>query len=196
MAIPGTITSQHTRRPKTLKGVWLVLAIALLTTGLVLPQPSSTSPEYQVKAVFLFNFTQFVEWPENAFEDEQAPLVIGVLGDDPFGSYLDETVQGEKVNGHPLIVRRFYNAEDAKACHILFINGAAKEKVKQALIDLKGRSVLTVGDVTDFSRQGGVVRFFNENNKIRIRINLEAAKAANLTISSKLLRLADVVDSK
>ena len=164
MAIPGTITSQNTRRPKTLKGVWLVLAIALLTTGLVLPQPSSTSPEYQVKAVFLFNFTQFVEWPENAFEDEQSPLIIGVLGDDPFGSYLDETVQGEKV--------------------------------KQALIDLKGRSVLTVGDVADFARQGGVVRFFNENNKIRIRINLEAAKAANLTISSKLLRLADVVGSK
>jgi hypothetical protein len=78
----------------------------------------------------------------------------------------------------------------------LFINGAAKENVKQALIDLKGRSVLTVGDVTDFSRQGGVVRFFNENNKIRIRINLEAAKAANLTISSKLLRLADVVGLK
>ncbi len=196
MAISGTITSHNKRRAKTLKGVWLVLAIALLTSGLGLPQPSSTSPEYQVKAVFLFNFTQFVEWPANAFPAQQSPLVIGVLGDDPFGPYLDETVQGEKVNGHPLIVRRFNDVEDAKSCHILFISGAGKEKLKQALTDLKGRSILTVSDITDFARQGGMVRFFSENNKIRIRINLEATKSANLTISSKLLRLADVVGSK
>jgi hypothetical protein len=196
MAILGTITYQNKNRAKALKGVWLVLAIALLTTGVGLPQPSTTSPEYQVKAVFLFNFTQFVEWPANAFPEEQTPLVIGVLGDDPFGSYLDETVQGEKVNGHPLIVRRFYDAADINTCHILFITGAAKEKLKQTLEDLKGRSVLTVSDVTDFTRQGGMVRFFNENNKIRIRINLEATRSANLTISSKLLRLAEVVGSK
>jgi hypothetical protein len=179
-----------------MKGVLFLLGVSLLTMGWVVPQRSATSPEYQVKAVFLFNFTQFVEWPANAFPEEQAPLVIGVLGEDPFGPYLDETVQGEKVNGHPLLVRRFYDSEDVRTCHILFISGAMTEKRKQVFADLKGRSVLTVGDATDFARQGGMVRFFTENNKIRIRINLDATKAANLNISSKLLRLAEIVDSK
>ena len=194
MAIFGLITHRSKDScSNRLKGVWLVLGISLLTTGWVVPQPS---PEYQVKAVFLFNFTQFVEWPASAFSEGQAPLVIGVLGEDPFGSYLDETVQGEKVNGHPIVVRRFNSAEGARSCHILFINGAATEMQKQALADLKGRSVLTVSDATSFARQGGMVRFFTENNKIRIRINLEITKAANLTISSKLLRLAEIVDAK
>ena len=174
----------------------MILPPLLLELSFVLSPQTATSPEYQVKAVFLFNFTQFVEWPAKAFPEEETPLVIGVLGEDPFGSYLDETGEGEKVKGHPLVVRRFYSAEDARSCHILFINGATTEKLKQVLADLKGQSVLTVSDATDFARQGGMVRFFTENNKIRIRINLEATKAANLTISSKLLRLAEIVDSK
>src|SRR5258708_15173874 len=160
MAISGTITSHNKRRAKTLKGVWLVLAIALLTSGLGLPQPSSTSPEYQVKAVFLFNFTQFVEWPANAFPAQQSPLVIGVLGDDPFGPYLDETVQGEKVNGHPLIVRRFNDVEDAKSCHILFISGAGHEKLKLRLTDVKDPNILTGMAIPHSARHSGIVGLF------------------------------------
>jgi hypothetical protein len=176
--------------------IWLILPFLLLESSFVLPVQTKTSPEYQVKAVFLFNFTQFVEWPANAFPSEQSPFVIGVLGEDPFGSYLDETAQGEKVNGHPLLVRRLQNAEEARLCHILFINWGKGDKLKQLLADLKGRSLLTVSDAADFARQGGMVRFITENGKIRIRINLEATKAANLTVSSKLLRLAEIVDSK
>ena len=181
---------------KSLTEIWFILPPLLLELSFVFPVQTTTSTEYQVKAVFLFNFTQFVQWPANAFPEEQAPLVIGVLGDDPFGLFLDETVQGERVNGHPLVVRRFLSAEDAKPCHILFINWGKGDRLKQILADLKGRSVLTVSDAADFARQGGMVRFFTENNKIRIRINLEATKAADLTISSKLLRFAEIVDPK
>jgi hypothetical protein len=189
------VSGQLYSHPKRLT-LWLILPALLLELSFNLPVQTPTSSEYQVKAVFLFNFTQFVEWPASAFPNEKAPLVIGVLGEDPFGLFLDETVQGEKVNGHPLVVRRFQRAEDTGPCHILFINWGKGDKLKQLLADLKGRSVLTVSDAADFARQGGMVRFLTENNKIRIRINLKATKAADLTISSKLLRLAEIVDSK
>jgi hypothetical protein len=119
--------------------------------------------------------------------------VIGVLGDDPFGSYLDETVRGEKVNGHPLVVRRFKRTEDLAGCHVLFVTRSEGTRLQQVLSGLKGRSVLTVSDLEDFSRRGGMIRFVIEDNKTRLRINVEAAKAARLTISSKLLRPAQIV---
>jgi len=150
--------------------------------------------EYQVKAVFLFNFSQFVEWPAQSFQDTNA-LIIGILGDDPFGAYLDEAVRGEEVNGHPLVVNRYKHIDDVKACHILFINAAETHQLKQVFANLKSRSILTVSDGDNFTKQGGMIRFFTENNKTRIRINLNATRDANLTISSKLLRLADIVGS-
>jgi len=150
-------------------------------------------PEYQIKAVFLFNFAQFVEWPPKAFSDEQAPIVIGVLGEDPFGSYLDEAVQGEKIGAHPLVARRFRRVEDITACHILFISQSEAGHFASIVPRLKALGVLTVGDFDSFIRQGGMVRFVTVNNKIRLKINVDAAKAAGLTISSKLLRPAMIV---
>lgn len=194
MPILETLARSQPR--SSLKQVCLIGCFVFLGGSGILPAQMQISTEYQIKAVFLFNFTQFVEWPANAFPEEQTPLVIGVLGQNPFGDFLDETVKGEKVKGHPLIVQRFRSIEEAQQCHILFINSDTNEQVEQALKVLKGRSVLTVGDEAGFARSGGMVRFFTENKKIRIRINLEAAKAADLTISSKLLRLAEIVDSK
>jgi hypothetical protein len=119
--------------------------------------------------------------------------VIGVFGKDPFGSYLEETVRGETINGHPFVVRRFKNVREIEECHILFINPAKADQLKQVMDSLKTRKVLTVGDVPTFSKEGGMVGFFTENNKIRIRINIEAVKNAELVISSKLLRVAEIV---
>lgn len=169
--------------------------LVLLFSGAIgLPAQTEISKEYQIKAVFLFNFAQFVEWPTNAFPEEQTPLTIGVLGDDPFDAFLDETVQGEKVDGHPLMIQRYHNIEDAKNCQILFISRSERSRMEQILADLKGRNILTVGDMEGFSKSGGVIRFVTEENKIHFRINLEAAKNANLTISSKMLRLAEIVE--
>lgn len=151
--------------------------------------------EYQVKAIFLFNFAQFVEWPQTAFAESNA-IVIGVLGTNPFGTFLEETVRGEEVNGHPLQVQRYAKIEDVKSCHILFINFSETSQLKHAIANLKSRHVLTVSDASGFTSQGGMIRFVTEDRKTRIRINLPAVKEADLKISSKLLRLAEIVTPK
>jgi hypothetical protein len=175
--------------------VWFVISALLLSGGPDLSAQPASSREYQVKAVFLFNFAQFVEWPTNAFPEAQAPLVIGVLGEDPFGAYLDETVRGEKVNNRPLAVQRYRRVEEIKTCHVLFISRSETDRLAEILAHLKGRNILTVGDADNFAQRGGMIRFVMEKNKTRLKVNLEAAKAANLTISSKLLRPAEIVTS-
>jgi hypothetical protein len=185
-------STRATRSLKRLLGAavsaWLLFVVPAL------PGQAPASKEYSVKAALLFNFPKFVEWPSDAFASGQTPLVIGILGDDPFGAYLDQTVRGENVNNHPLIVRRFRRVEDITTCHVLFISRSEMNRLEQILNGLKGRNVLTVGDSNGFAVEGGVIQFVTENNKIRMRINLRAAKAADLTISSKLLRPAEIVD--
>ena len=151
------------------------------------------SKEYQIKAVFLFNFAQFVEWPPTAFTGANTPLVIGVLGEDPFGAYLDETVRGEAVNNRPLAVERYRGVDEIRTCHILFVSRSEAGRLDQTLASLRGRNILIVGDADDFVRRGGTVQLANAQNKVRLVINPDAAKAANLTISSKLLRAAEIV---
>jgi YfiR/HmsC-like len=170
---------------------WLLISTFLLCSGLQLNGETNTSPEYQLKAVFLFNFAQFVDWPAKAFPEPLTPLIIGVLGDDPFGSYLDETVRGEKVNNRPLLVQRYRRVGEIKTCQVLFISRSENDRLEQIVTGLKGRNILTVGDLEDFALRGGMIQLFTEKNKIRMRINLGAVKAANLTISSKLLRVAE-----
>ena len=151
------------------------------------------SREYQLKAVFLFNFTQFVDWPANAFENDQSPLVIGVIGENPFGAYLTQTVSGEKINGHPLIIQYYKNEEEIKACHILFVNIRETKKLEQILETIKGRDILTVSDYPDFLKQDGMIKFVTNNNKIKLQINMEACKESKMVLSSKLLRLAEII---
>jgi len=171
-----------------------IVIIVLLVTNLVVHAQRTPSREYQLKAIFLFNFTQFVDWPPGSFATEQSPLVIGILGENPFGSYLEETVSGEKVNEHSVIVQYYKNADEIKTCHILFINLAETKKGEQVVEALRGRNILTVSDAIDFLKGGGMVRFFTKSDKIKLQVNLEASKAANLVLSSKLLRLADLFD--
>jgi len=167
-------------------------AITALASALLLVQ-SPRASEYQLKAVFLFNFVQFVDWPAAAAADSQLPLVIGILGDDPFGAFLDETVRGERLGARPIQVRRYRQVTDIGECNILFISRSERERVPEIVSGLKNRPVLTVSDADAFANRGGMIQFINDKNRIRLRINLEAAQAAHLTISSKLLRVADVV---
>lgn len=148
--------------------------------------------EYKVKAVFLFHFAQFVEWPDGSFSTEDDPIVIGVLGEDPFGQYLDEVVSGESIKGHPLQVKRFKRLEDIDTCHILFVYAEGIGHLRAVLKELEPRAMLTVGDNPAFIRAGGMIRFFSEDSRIRLQINPEAARSSGLMISSKLLRLADI----
>ena len=178
--------------------VWLRLGLVLALLGWsgvpVVKALAAVSKEYQVKAVFLFNFAQFVKWPSAAFHRADEPFQIGILGDDPFDAFLYETVRGEKIDGHPLIIRRYSRVEDIKGCQILFVSRSESGRMQSLLAGLRGRNILTVGDTDGFIQNGGVVGFFIEKNKIRFRISLEGAKRAHLSISSKVLRLAEIAE--
>jgi hypothetical protein len=175
-------------------GIWLVASMMILfSAGPEASAQTAISREYEIKAVFLFNFAQFVNWPPEAAASPQAPLIIGVLGDDPFDGYLDDTVRGEKLNDRPFVVQRYRRVEDIDGCQVLFIGRTSPDQMLRILAALKGRSILTVGDTEGFAEDGGIIRFVTKNNRIRFRINVDAAQAAHLVISSKLLRLAEVV---
>jgi hypothetical protein len=183
----------HGSRSTVLSVASLVLAAAVWP----LCSPRAETPpvgvkEPEVKAVFLFNFAQFVAWPVGAFADARSAIVIGILGDDPFGRILDDVVRGEIVTGRALVVERFRRVEDIRACHILFVGQFDAEQYAHIFAALQGRPILTVGETEGFAVRGGAIRFVTAQNRIRLRINLEAARAANLTISSNLLRSAEI----
>ena len=152
--------------------------------------------ESDLKAAFLYHLAQFVDWPPEAFSTAEDPIVIGILGADPFGKALQEIVQDEAIKNRKLSLQRYQNTDEIKTCHVLFISQSEEGRLDQIFTALKGRSILTVGDTESFAQRGGVVRFITEKNKIRLRINVDAAKAVKLTISSKLLRAAELVGGK
>jgi uncharacterized protein DUF4154 len=155
-------------------------------------QPASTR-EYQIKAAFIFNFTQFVEWPPQCFPAEKSPAIIGILGTDPFGKYLEETVSGESINNHPLLIKHFNTVDEITNCHVLFIGMTDKNKIKPIIEKLKGKNVLTISEANGFPKLGGMIRIYTKSDKINIQINLEATKGEDLVVSSKLLKIAEIV---
>ena len=150
------------------------------------PQPT----EYQIKAAFLYNFGRFVEWPKSAFATPTSPLVIGILGEDPFRDNLTRTISNKSVDTHPVVTKEFRSAADATNCHLLFISTSEKKKLPEILQSLKGTSVLTVGETDRFIETGGMINFVLEGTKIRFQINNDAAASAGLKISAKLMTLA------
>ncbi|WP_169306897.1 YfiR family protein [Pedobacter polaris] len=160
------------------------------------PDIEDTPNEYQLKAVFLYNFTQFVAWPNKSFKNEKDPFIIGILGENPFGSFLEETIRDESVKGHPIIVRHFDSVKDIKTCHILYINLKNQNEMEEVLIRLKNQNILTVGDASKFIQLGGIIGFVLSDNKVGFKINVDAANLTDLSISSKLLRLATVTKVK
>lgn len=182
-------------RPCSRSGRWLSALLLLLAGALRSPAQPATPDEYQIKAVFLFNFAQFVDWPPTAFADSGDPLVIGVLGADPFGPILDDTLRGEVIGQRAIVLKRYRRREDIGPCHILFISRSESARLDTIVQGLRGRPVLTVSDAAGFALRGVMIRFVTEKSRIRFRINLDAAKAAGLVISSKLLRPAEIVST-
>ncbi len=166
------------------------LSLAFLLVAGPVHAEETPPGEYRVKAAFLWNFAKFIQWPTNAFTNDTAPFVIGVLGDDPFGEDLVQTVRDKQINAHPIAVRSFRTAAEAKGCHILFVSASETGRLEDIFKSLRGSPVLTVGDSGQFIKTGGMINFVFEGNKIRFQINDDAAKTADLKISSKLLSLA------
>lgn len=174
------------------------VAAGVMALALALPTPARTetqSPltEYQVEAAFLYHFAKYVTWPPHAFNGGNEPILIGVLGDDPFGDDLVQTVIRQKpVQGRPLQVLRGRHPAELARCHILFISASEQPRLRQHLEALaRARSpALTVGESSDFLDAGGVIRFVIENSKVRFDIDAGNAERAGLVLSSKLLSLA------
>lgn len=152
--------------------------------------------EYQVKAVFVYNFAQFTDWPSNAFPASDSPIVIGILGSNPFGDFLQETIRNETVHGRRLVIEHFQRVEEIKNCHILYIGQSEADRLDHDLDVLKGRPVLTVSDIERAAYRGVMVRLYMQANKVRLRVNLDEVRAAGLNLSSKLLRVAEVIHSE
>jgi hypothetical protein len=188
-----TIGKPHRARPgRVVAGIVLLAALlpAWLPTFARGGPPSAK--EYAVKAAFLFNFAKFVEWPADAFADPASPLVLCVLGEDPFGDALT-ALKGKTVNGRPLSIRYATTLDGLGRCHLLFICSSEKPFLPGILGATKGSNILTVGDVEDFARDGGIINLVNEENRVGIEVNLEAAQRTRLKVSSKLLGLARIV---
>ena len=149
--------------------------------------------EYQVKATFVYNFTKFTDWPSNAFASPDSPIVIGIVGEDPFGKTIDDVVRGEALGGRPFIVKRLRAGEDLRSCHLLFISRSEKDRLPSVLSQLTGSSVLTVSEINGFAERGGMVNLTLANKSVKVEINQAVAEQAGLQISAKLLKLARLV---
>jgi len=173
--------------------------ILLAASGMVAPQEAhaqnSPSKEYQVKAAFLLNFLQFIEWPAAAFGNAETPITIGVLGDDPFGAILEKTFQDEIVQGRKLMVKRSKQVEDMKACHVVFVCKSESDHVADILTSLNDTNIVTIGEIDGFAGRGGIINFYFDDKKLRFEINPTAAQRKGLKISSQLLKRAKIVAS-
>ncbi len=178
---------------RALRRTWAGLGLLLIFGSATPVFAVAPTAEYQIKAVFLFNFAQFVEWPASAFSGPSSPLVIGILGDDPFGPYLDELLKDERVGARPLQVRRYQRIDEVDTCHVLYVSRSEHAQLDKIMAMLGRRAILTIGDDETFSRSGGMIRLVKDGGRIRLRINLESAKACGLTISSKIIRPATLV---
>ncbi len=149
--------------------------------------------EQELKAAALNQMVHFVRWPPDSFQEGDSPLVIGIFGADPFGSLIDELVAGEVASGHPVKVVRCFTLEAAADCHVVYIADANLRSASRLVHFLADRSILTVSGDETFLEKGGIICLSVRSNRIRILVNLEAAMRANVTLSSKLLRLAEIV---
>jgi YfiR/HmsC-like len=175
----------------------LCLGGMLLAAGGAARGDQSTSgslSEYKIKAAYLYYFTTFVDWPSETYARTGETLVIGVLGEDPFGAVLDETLRGKSVNNRRLVARRFASIKEARDSHILFISASERDRLPSILKALEGSAVLTVGDLDQFASRGGQIAFRTEDKKVRFDINVAAVERAHLKISAQLMKLGRIVD--
>jgi len=182
------------RRFFTLQNSTLILLIffCLFNSGLYRLH-ANDSREYQIKAAFLFNFVQFVKWPPASFPDPSSPFRIGILGDDPFGSALDETIRGETIGRHRLVILRAQKIEDLKECQIIFVSRSEENRITEILSQINSKPILTVSEVQSFTRSGGNINFYLSSGKIHFEINPQSAERSGLKMSSQLLTLGKIV---
>jgi hypothetical protein len=168
------------------------IAAAIVLTAGIQAQPPKANGD-QVQAAYLYNFGKFVKWPAVSPANQSGSFTICLLDDDPFGRVLQSTLAGESVGGKPVTIKRLAKAQDAAACHILFINAGQGRDLRGILAAVDQVSVLTVSDMPDFSKRGGMIQFVLDGDRLRFEINLEGAEKAHLVFPSELLKVAAAV---
>ncbi|MGA3067335.1 MAG: YfiR family protein [Tepidisphaeraceae bacterium] len=148
--------------------------------------------EYQVKAAFIYNFAQFIQWPDKAFSDSSSPFVVGVIGQDPFGENLEDAMRDKTIAGRPVEVRHMDSPDQIPSCHLLFIPASEDDQLDDIFKWVADRPILTIGETPKFLDAGGTIQFLIEDGKIRFAINPDSAARAGLRISSKLMSLARI----
>jgi hypothetical protein len=174
----------------------------LLAAMAVNAQNTAGSAEYLIKAGFIYNFANLVQWPSSSFAQADSPIVIVILGEDHFGTTLDRALDGKKVNARSFVIKRAKSISELqrtlgpqKDCQILYVSSSEMPHLSDAIQMLKGVPVLTIGETPGFARNGGIINLILEDNKVRFEVNVAAAKDADLNISSRLLALARIIQT-
>ena len=179
-----------TCRTTKLRFMMAIMAALVLASAAGADEPTQ---EYRVKAAFIFNFMQFVEWPQGTFGSDKDPFIVGVVGQDPFNGALEQAMAGKTIRARSIIVRHFASADQVEPCQLLFVSSSEDDSVGNVMKNKVGSlAVLTIGESDAFRVAGGIIRFYSEDNKVRFEIDPQAAEHAHLKISSKLLKLARI----
>ena len=146
-----------------------------------------------IKAAYLLNFARLVEWPRDAFTSVDSPVTIGIVGTDPFGEALEQTVEGKRINNRRIAVQRLQWHQDLRRCQIVFISSSDSARIGELTTRLAGLPVLIVGEARQLAARGATINFTIEDDRVRFEVNVEAARRARLTVSSQILRVAKIV---
>ena len=174
----------------------LLIAVAAACAFPAIPVLHAQNPrptDYQVKATYLYNFGRFIEWPGKVAAAQGGSFTVCVLGQDPFGPSLDATLAGETIGGKTVVAKRISSDEESGDCQILFLSLTDDSRLNKIIVDLNKKAVLTVSDMSQFVKRGGMIQFVLEGKKVRFEVNLTAAQHAGLTLSSELLKVATAV---
>ena len=166
---------------------WLIACNAAVVTA-----DQQKPGEYQIKALFLYNFLNFVDWPVDSSIYSSPTINVCIIGDDPFADALDD-IRNETVKGKKLAIRFYSPFDEPEGCHLLFIPASENKHAGKILRSVRESNVLTVADTVEVATQDAIISFFIEQKKVRFAINIESARRAGLKISAKLLKLAKII---
>src|SRR5713226_5324723 len=169
----------------------LFMTMSFVVVAPLRSQETRSPTEYEVKAAFIYNFARYIQWPKES--PTNTPFVIGVIGKDPFGVALDDAILGQKIQGRPVVIKRFTNIDNVANCDILFVCASESGRLQQIFGALHQAPVLTIGDVDQFAERGGMINLTTEDKRIRFEMNVQAIGRSGLKAGSQLLRLARIV---